>query len=92
MPRWHLGVPVEWVDEGDLQTWPSLAGRGAAAIDPRDPPVFEAQASYLQRHGLLLPGEARRLNSADFQPEPVLQEPEPRASVFGLREWVGRVH
>ncbi|HJU18585.1 MAG TPA: hypothetical protein VJ770_19205 [Stellaceae bacterium] len=37
--------------------------------DPADPPVFESQAAYLDRHGLFLPGERRRLKAADFEPE-----------------------
>lgn len=39
-----------------------------AGIDEDDPPVFESQAAYLKRHGLLLAGEERR---ADFEPEVV---------------------
>ena len=31
-----------------------------------DPPSDEAQASWLRRHGLLLPDEAARLTAADF--------------------------
>lgn len=31
--------------------------------------TFESQATYLRRHGLLLPGEARRLRPRDFEPE-----------------------
>jgi hypothetical protein len=35
-------------------------------IDRDDPPMFEAQASYLKRHGMLFFGEGKR---ADFEPE-----------------------
>ena len=38
-------------------------------VDEEDPPLFEAQASYLERLGLLLPGERRRLAKSDFEPE-----------------------
>jgi hypothetical protein len=31
-------------------------------FNPSDPPVYEAQASYLDRHGLFLRGERRRLH------------------------------
>jgi hypothetical protein len=31
-------------------------------------PVFESEASYLKRHGLLQPGEMERLTKADFIP------------------------
>jgi hypothetical protein len=37
-------------------------------IDEDDLPIFESQASYLRRHGLLLAGEERR---CDFEPESV---------------------
>jgi len=32
------------------------------------PPHFESEAAYLDRHGLLLPGERERLTEADFAP------------------------
>jgi hypothetical protein len=41
------------------------------AIDPNDPPTFESQPAYLKRHGLLLPGEERRLRKADWDAEAV---------------------
>jgi hypothetical protein len=43
------------------------------AIDPTNPPRYEAQASYLWRHDLLLPGERARLTDADFEPEVVVE-------------------
>ena len=46
-------------------------GKGQA-INPEDPPVYESEASYLERRGLLLPGDQARLSRADFEPE-VLQ-------------------
>ena len=36
------------------------------SLDPRNPPVFDSQAAYLDRHGLFLPGERKRLGKADF--------------------------
>lgn len=42
--------------------------------DPHNPPLFESQASYLRRLGLLPPGEARRLTSEEFKPEPVYRD------------------
>jgi len=35
----------------------SFKGR---AIDPRDPPLYESEATYLRRHGLLTASETRR--------------------------------
>ncbi len=58
----RFGLPTSWVKEGH----PS-----SPAPDPFDPPMFESQAAYLDRHGLLLPGERRRLKPADFEPEVV---------------------
>lgn len=54
--NFRLGLPTYWYDE------PS---------DPSDPPKFESQAAYLDRHGLLSAGEQRRLKAADFQPETI---------------------
>jgi hypothetical protein len=36
-------------------------------VDPEDPPLFESSAAYLKRHGLLLPGERKRLKGG-FRP------------------------
>ncbi len=47
------GIPTCW-DEVDFDI---------------SPPAFEAEAVYLRRHGLLAPGELRRLKPADFEPE-----------------------
>lgn len=44
-----------------------------ATISAKSPPKFESQAAYLQRHGLLLPREEKRLGKADFKPELVTQ-------------------
>jgi hypothetical protein len=36
--------------------------------DPRNPPKYESEATFLDRNGLLLPAERRRLRPADFAP------------------------
>jgi len=41
------------------------------SFDYANPPVFESQAAFLRRLGLLLPGELRRLKASDFEPEAV---------------------
>jgi hypothetical protein len=41
------------------------------AIDPEDPPTFESQSSYLDRHGLLSAAERKRLTDVDFEPEAI---------------------
>jgi hypothetical protein len=47
------------------------AYRGGVAFDPARPPLFEAEAAYLARHGLLTPAERARLTVADFAPQAV---------------------
>lgn len=41
-------------------------------LDPDDPPLFESEAAYLDRLGLMLPGEKGRLTGRDFEPVRVL--------------------
>jgi hypothetical protein len=80
----NLGVPLQWTtqDQIDLYNGRTLKGPRDcwtkdwteghfpyAAPDPADPPLFEAQSTYLNRHGLLLPGEAERVTAEDFAPE-----------------------
>ena len=43
------------------------------SFDPQDPPIFESEATFLRRLDLLLPGEARRLKPADFNPQAITQ-------------------
>ena len=62
-----------WKQEFGLPGRPQLRRPGA----PPARMVFESQASYLQRLGLLLPGEAERLTPEDFEPEVVAIPEEP---------------
>jgi hypothetical protein len=54
---------------------------GFRGVAPRvdDPPTFESQATYLERHDLLLDGERERIPPAGWQPEAlaVLVDDEP---------------
>ena len=91
VPTFDYGLPTRWVEcwmmmvyyngrAKDVRGTPIGANHkpgdfAGVPIDPDDPPVFESQAAYLERHGLLLPGERRRLRKADFEPEAVLPEP-----------------
>ena len=63
VPDHHLGIPTDWVLPDGLD-----ADRGAP-VDPADPPIFESQAAFLDRHGLLADGE--RLPADAFAPEPL---------------------
>jgi hypothetical protein len=38
-----------------------------AGFEESDPPVFESQAAYLRRHGLLTPHEVRVLTASDYE-------------------------
>lgn len=70
-PIVELGLPCGWILADEVR-WLLEHHRPrseAVAIDPADLPLFEAQASFLKRLGLLLPGEARRLKPADFEHE-----------------------
>ena len=63
------GNPIGRTDHaGNPRTADSFDG---VALDPADPPLFESQAVYLDRHGLLTPAERKRLSEADFAPEAV---------------------
>jgi hypothetical protein len=70
------GIPASW-----LGAWMAENCRQASArrgevfegvpIDPKFPPLYESEAAYLKRLDLLLPGEEKRLDLADFEPEAV---------------------
>jgi hypothetical protein len=61
-PELHHGVPTRFISRDDGVTF-STPGRPfrAEPVDPADPPRYEDEAVYLDRHGLLLPGERRAL-------------------------------
>ncbi len=55
LPHNHVGPQQETASLADL--------------DENDPPTFEAQATYLERHKLFLPGERKRLAKVDWEAE-----------------------
>lgn len=55
VPRTYLGVPIDWALAEDQPEVPAIA------VDTRNPPLFESQASWLHRLDLLGAGERRRL-------------------------------
>jgi hypothetical protein len=84
VPRFHFGLPTAFVSASDVAYYNGrsrdIHGHriGAEyrdgdfpyhAIDPADPPRFESQAAYLQRHGFLSDAERRRLPADAFAPE-----------------------
>lgn len=76
----HLdrGIPSQWLDADDVETFaPIRASAGGppfegVAVDPADPPLYESEAAYLDRLGLFLPGEKRRVPAAAWQDARVL--------------------
>lgn len=83
-PMFRTGIPVEWVTPFDQAYYNGRARdvRGepigseyhegdfaGVAPDPDDPPIFESEAAYLARHGLMSAAERRRLTPAAFEPE-----------------------
>jgi hypothetical protein len=85
MPSFQFGLPTIWISPTDVDYYnreglfkhvapnPNSAGPfTGVAIDSNDPPIFESEASYLDRHGLFLPGEKKRLKKSDFEPETML--------------------
>ncbi len=56
------GMPNRWWTTGSQSflesSWPKrIASPAAVAYDPADPPTFEAEGVFLERHGLLMKGE-----------------------------------
>src|SRR5215471_20126851 len=56
-PQFEFGLPVNWLCRANQQYF----DRGVP-IDPADPPRFEAQATFLRRHGLLSREERLQLS------------------------------
>jgi hypothetical protein len=91
VPAFPFGVPDRWVDAWmvDYYNGRAVDVHGSpigtqyhedhfsgVAIDPDDPPTLESQAAYLERHGMFLPGEPKRLTDDDFEPESVMPAPD----------------
>ena len=85
-PAYDRGIPVHWITAWDAAYYSGhgrdihghpigteFHGRDfpGVAIDPDDPPRYESQAAYLDRHHLLDADERARLDASDFEPEPI---------------------
>lgn len=66
---YEWGLPTYWVSQADVDE--RGADSAGVAVDPSDPPCFESQAIFLERLGLLRPGELERLTEADSEPEAI---------------------
>lgn len=60
------GIPLVWVTLENLAWWGTPPG---PPVDPENPPLYEASAAYLRRHGLLSDAEVAALVDGDFDPE-----------------------
>jgi len=56
-----FGIPRYWVTPQDVGILGGRAGFRAKPLDKNDPPLFESQAAYLERHGLLSDRETAAL-------------------------------
>ena len=68
----EYGIPTGWVNHFHEKHFPELRGK---AIDPADPPAFESEAAYLQRHGLLTAEEKKILEKHPELLAPELIQP-----------------
>jgi hypothetical protein len=62
-----FGVPrrgFNWIIQADVRV-----GINAIPLDPENMPTYESQAAYLQRFGLFVSGEEKRIPAAAFEPE-----------------------
>ena len=68
-PHFDRGVPHRFITSSDVE-WHREEGEEFAGVpfNPKDPPIYESQAAYLNRLGLLTPTERRRLGKKDFEP------------------------
>ncbi len=91
VPYFSFGIPDSWLDQWSVDYYNGRAkdingnpigteykegDLKGIAIDENDPPVFESQASYLKRHGLLTASEKRALKKMPeaWQPETITFE------------------
>jgi hypothetical protein len=83
-PEFDRGIPIHWVQPWQVEYYSGRAvgvhgqpigtgflGRDFAgvAIDPDDPPIYESEAAFLDRRGLLDAEERARLDEDAFEPE-----------------------
>ena len=104
VPVFACGMPSQWVSPFQEEYYngrrldihghrigTEYAEGHFAGLAPRreDPPRFESQATYLERHGLLPPAERRRLTAQDFAPESLVIEDddEPDARETDPETW-----
>jgi len=92
LPHYEFGLPTQWVTKFDEEYYngrardihrnliPSnwkLGDFEGRAIDARNPPTFESEASYLLRLKLLVEGEKILIPKKAWQPERISPREEP---------------
>ena len=66
-----FGVHVSYIIDDDFEVYQNTGEtlpRFTQPFDPENAPLWESEASYLQRHGLLTIEEECRLTPVDFKP------------------------
>jgi hypothetical protein len=86
-PEFPYGIPKHWITDANRVEFYGLYLRGycfpaVIPISQNDPPQFESQASYLERLGLLQPGELQRLKAKDFESEKITFKEKGQTNVF----------
>jgi hypothetical protein len=62
--NYEFGVPMHWRTARNDRYF-----REGVPISAERPPMFESEANYLRRLGLLLPGERSRLTKRSYEPD-----------------------
>lgn len=71
-PVHEYGIPSYWITSQDtgILTRPGFRGK---LLDANDPPLYESQAAFLDRHGLMSDREKATLPKDAFNPEAVVR-------------------
>ncbi len=88
MASYRFGIPVLWISAREVEIYSGRAKDKdgnpihkprreftGVPIDQNDPPQFESQAAYLDRHGLLTERERKVLHADAFIPEVITEDP-----------------
>ncbi len=66
MPRYSFGLPLR-KDFVDVELCLLFSDVKMIPLNPEDPPLYESEAAYLDRHGLLTEAEKKKLSEKDFE-------------------------
>lgn len=60
LPSAAFGIPCSWLDNSDVELFRSVNPNfKGVAFDKDNPPLYETEAAFLQRHGLLTESELK---------------------------------